>query len=639
MKKRAFILGIIFSIFTAVLDPYLVFKGLPGRFGWEYWAPAAIFLIFFILILSCITKTFQFDKSELLLIFVMVSSASILPSYGLMHFVIAEVAGLKYFATSANQWEELILSKMKPLLFVQDPNSVKWFFEGLPPGATIPYFSWFKPLGFTFLTVLTFSFLSICIMSIFRKQWIEKERLIYPLMVLPLEMVKKEEGTRVPLLFKEGFFWVGFIFVFLFFLSNWLSLVITGQVLLNLRKGLILSERFGFYFVLNPDFPILGFSYLIPRSVSLSLWLFLILATAENSLFNIMGFRLPGMNPPLAGRTAASTFQGGGAMIVLVIFLFWRARKHIGMCVRKAFTGDKNIDDSCEILPYKVSVWGAIISFILMAGILKFIGMPWIVSFIFLLFVMVTFIGLTRIVCQTGLPSAQTQCTASAYTTNLLPPNIVTDSGYMAIGYQHSWSVTMRTSVMTTTGHILKLQEESTISPRFLFVGIITAIFVSYFASAWTHIHLAYKIGALNTVGTWFGERIFGGGLTYEVANSILPNLQSPIASEVVLSRWLFMGFGALIMCILVFLHSKFLWWPIHYIGFPISDSSCLRRWWFAIFLAWLIKGLILKFGGTNVYRKSVFFFLGVVLSHITWMVVETLLNLIFKKSAFVAWF
>ncbi|HNS32389.1 MAG TPA: hypothetical protein PKN36_05390 [bacterium] len=639
MKGRAFILGAIFSVLTAMLDTYLVFRGLPGRFGWEYWAPAAIFLLFIMLVLSCIHKFFELDKSELLLIFVMVSVASVLPSYGLMHQVIASVVGLKYFATSANQWEELILSKISPLMFVQDENAVKWFFEGLPPGVSIPYGAWLKPMGFMLIFVLMFSFLSICIMVLFRKQWIEKERLMYPLMLLPLEMAKKEAKSRIPVLFKDKLFWLGFILVFSFYFFNWLSLVTTGAVLISLRKGLILSERFGFNFVLNPDFPILGFSYLIPRSVSLSMWLFLIFATVQNSIFNMMGFRLPGTNAPFGGRTAASTFQGGGAMIVLVFFLIWRARRHFSECFRKAFTKGGGIDDSKEILSYRTAVFGSILSFLAMACFLRYAGMPWLVSFAFLFFVLVVFIGLSRIVCQTGLPSAQSQCIGPAYTAYLLPPSLVTEGGYVALGFQYSWTASLRSSVMTTAGNMLRVQEDARISPRFLFAGVITAIIISYVASAWIHIYLAYTKGALNTTGTWFGARIFGGSISIEIAEAILSHLKSPVTSDIIISRYIFTGIGALIMGILVFLHSKFLWWPVHYIGFPISDSSVLRRWWFAIFLAWLIKGLILRFGGHNVYRKSVSFFLGLILSHISWTVAEILLNIAFKHTSSVAWF
>ena len=87
-------------------------------------------------------------------------------------------------------------------------------------------------------------------------------------------------------------------------------------------------------------------------------------------------------------------------------------------------------------------------------------------------------------------------------------------------------------------------------------------------------------------------------------------------------------------LSLLVIFQSKFLWWPLHYIGFPIAESAPLIYWWFAIFIAWLIKGVVLKFGGHNVYRKSIPFFLGMILSTVTWIVIESALNLVFNQTA-----
>ena len=100
---------------------------------------------------------------------------------------------------------------------------------------------------------------------------------------------------------------------------------------------------------------------------------------------------------------------------------------------------------------------------------------------------------------------------------------------------------------------------------------------------------------------------------------------------DVIISRYIFTGIGVFLMGILMMLHSKFLWWPIHYLGVPIAQSLPLREYWFAIFLAWLIKGLILRFGGHNIYKKSIPFFLGMILSFIIWRFVEAGLTLCLK--------
>ena len=76
-----------------------------------------------------------------------------------------------------------------------------------------------------------------------------------------------------------------------------------------------------------------------------------------------------------------------------------------------------------------------------------------------------------------------------------------------------------------------------------------------------------------------------------------------------------FMGIGASLMALLTFMRARFLWWPLHPIGLVASCSLPLMyRAWFSVFLAWLLKFLILRYGGPKIYRKSIPFFLGLVL-------------------------
>ncbi|MCK9266734.1 OPT/YSL family transporter [bacterium] len=633
MRKRAFIIGIIFSAFIAMLDPYLMMRGLNATFCFEYWTPAAIFVLMILVFLSALHRKLELSSSELLLIFVMTSTASVLPSMGFMSSFIPIVTGFKYFATPGNQWAEFIIERTRPILMVQDNTAIAHFYEGLPPGQSIPYLAWLSPMSFMLAFMLIFSFLSICLMVLFRKQWIEKERLVYPLTILPLEMVKKQEGKgRLPTLFKDKLFWFAFVLAFLFYLSNWLSRKATGSPFLSLSGNMNFFRR-SIAFSLNPHFSILGLAYLVPRSVSLSLWFFHVLFTIQSGILSVSGFKLPGMNDPYGGRSIVTTFEGAGGMLTLVVALFWRARKHLTDCVKKAFGSKCDIDDSQEMLSYRTSVFGFLISFLAMVGIMRYLGMPWFTSFVFMIFVIMVFVGLSRIVCQAGLPATRAQCIPPVYASYLLPPNIVTPQGYLVMGLQYSWAADIRSSVMASTGHALKIREETTITPRLLFVGIISAVIVSYIFSAWIHIHSGYKFGALNASTGGSGPWFFGGAMSRLVSNLVIPNMQNPITKDIIVSRYIFTAIGSFVMGLLMLLHSKFLWWPLHYIGFPIAETLPLRSYWFAIFLAWLIKGLILRFGGHNVYKRSVSFFLGLILSNTVWTIVEAVLTLINKTK------
>jgi len=91
--------------------------------------------------------------------------------------------------------------------------------------------------------------------------------------------------------------------------------------------------------------------------------------------------------------------------------------------------------------------------------------------------------------------------------------------------------------------------------------------------------------------------------------------------------RVVFMGVGAVGMAALQALRGRFLWWPLHPLGYPMAATFAMRNMWFSTFVAWAVKSLVLRYGGIPVYEKSRPFFLGLILGDFTnialWLVVE----------------
>ena len=94
-----------------------------------------------------------------------------------------------------------------------------------------------------------------------------------------------------------------------------------------------------------------------------------------------------------------------------------------------------------------------------------------------------------------------------------------------------------------------------------------------------------------------------------------------------------FSGLGAGAMLLLTWVRQRFLWWPLHPIGFPIMTSWVVDWMWFSIFFAWLIKVIILKYGGAAVFTRSRDFFLGLIVGRMFisggWLVVDYLTGMV----------
>jgi hypothetical protein len=72
---------------------------------------------------------------------------------------------------------------------------------------------------------------------------------------------------------------------------------------------------------------------------------------------------------------------------------------------------------------------------------------------------------------------------------------------------------------------------------------------------------------------------------------------------------------GAGIMFGLVWLHSRFLWWPVSPVGFIIASAyETNRSLWVSVFIAWALSTLIKRYGGLRLYRTLRPAFIGLVL-------------------------
>jgi hypothetical protein len=88
---------------------------------------------------------------------------------------------------------------------------------------------------------------------------------------------------------------------------------------------------------------------------------------------------------------------------------------------------------------------------------------------------------------------------------------------------------------------------------------------------------------------------------------------------------------GAGITALLSAVHTRFAGFPLHPIGYAAANTYTGRAFTISFFIAWLVKSLLLRYGGVRLYRTGLSLFLGIALGDIltqcAWTIIGMLLG------------
>ena len=626
LTLRSLLIGsfLVFSIGSGAPYANMALRG--SYMALDFSNAGAIFL-FFTLVLLCHTglklihHRLGFRNQELVVIYIMALVGSSIPTLGLTENLLPIISGVFYYATPENEWASLIHPYVPSWMVPQSESAVKYFFEGLPEGTPIPWSAWKTPLLAWLSLILVLYFSMLCLMVILRRQWIQHERLIFPLVQLPLAIIEDgEKSSALRPFFKNPVMWGGFALPFAIgsirALHNYHNFIPDINLVTNIplfRNTANLTVAL--------SFPMVGFSYFVNLDIAFSLWFFNLVAKAEEGCFNVLGVS---STETLYYAEASPIFahQGMGAFLVLVLFGFWSGRKHIANIFRKAFQGDRNVDDADEILSYRVAVFGLVGSTLFAAGWLWTAGMAFWVVPLYLAGMFLLFVGVTRVVSEGGVASTRSPMVPADFITSGVGNSVLTPLTLTTLGFTYAWVTGMRNLLMVSCANGLKLAEECLPRrKRGLFWAILLAILVSLASSIWTVLYLSYTYGGINLNSWFFGPT---GAPVYPF-NFVTRELHNPDGPDI--AGWISTLVGGSIMSLLMLARQRLLWWPLHPLGFAISTSSMTNYISFSVFLAWLIKSIVLRYGGPVLFRRTRPFFLGLIAGQFTcagvWLIID----------------
>ncbi|MFC1525376.1 DUF6785 family protein [Candidatus Latescibacterota bacterium] len=560
------------------------------------------------------------NRSELILVYAMLLIVSALCTMGLGEQILPIITAIFYFASPTNKWEEKLFPHLprQPAL-VDDGTGSRLFYEGVgKAGGSIPYESWVEPLLWwgAFLLALYVTMVSVAV--ILRRQWMERERLAYPIAQVGLAMVRaEEEGSLVNGFFKRPSMWVGAALPLFFGSMLALHRYDPAFPAFSLRWVLPFVGRQQLQLTIS--FAMLGFSYLINANIAAGIWFFHLFSKVEKELFILTGLKSDQKLMFGVGDYPFLAYQGVGALLAMVLVGLWIGRGHFGGVLMKALGRRPDIDDSDEILSYRGAVIGVTGGIATMSVWFWLMGTPAWISLLFVVTAILIFIGVTRIVAEAGLAAVRSPMIAPDLFIHGVGSALVGPTGVMNLSLAYIWAADIRIFVMATCTNALKMTEEmEPRSRRIVFWAMILAIFIGAVGSFWMIFHMAYRHGGIN-LNSWFFK-----GLPAAAYGTALRGMEP---SDTYWPGLSFLLGGGLVMTLMMWARQRLPWWPIHPIGFPIAANSLMNTIWFSVFLAWVAKRLVLRYGGASFYRRSQSFFLGMVAGQVLcnglWLVID----------------
>jgi hypothetical protein len=602
IRKRSLILGVIFSILVVLVEIGSVLFSNGSPLCGFYSTPCAIiffFLLVFIInrINSRLFKFLYLRKEELIVIYIMMIVSCAIVSWGLVLNLIGFIGGVYYYATDVNEWAKYIHPYLPKFLFISDREAIRYFYEGLPKGLGIPWRLWIIPLTNWFLFIIGFYLLSIFLMIMLREQWVERERLIYPLTELPTRMAE-DKGF-----FKDKLMWLGFFIPFFFYSLIGLHKIFPQFPEIKLKTS-ISAFRGQFGFPLYFHFEMIGLAFLMSKDVLLSIWVFAIFYIILTGYLKMTGVSIGPSIIPSDPATIEISFLSFGALIIYTLSSLWVARGYLKEVFLTCI--GKKESNKVEIFSYKTIFLSILIFYLYFLFWINLMGFKVIYAIYFTVITILIYIGLTKIIAQTGLAYFSTPIVPFAPTIYTFGSKLLGEKGIVGNALTYVWTCDIRTTVMASTANGLKLSTYFKINSKKIFFAIILSIIITYISACFLIICICYKYGAINVLDWPFSK------IQDYVAKNIVPFIKFPIKFGKV--QFIYSLIGGFFMCILIFLKNRFLWWPLSPIGFALGLPLPVICNWFSVFTAWVIKSLVLKYGGVNLYYRMKNFFLGMVL-------------------------
>jgi hypothetical protein len=576
-------------------------------------------IVFYLLILVGVNAVLRrllpsavFSPAELLAFFSLMSVATCASGHDLMSPLMGTIQGVFRFASPENGWDRLFLDYVPRAMTVSNPDALENLWRGDSSfWYAANYRAWVGPLVRWWLFLSALWAAPVGLIVLFRRRWIQGEKMTFPVVQLPMEMVK----PGVPA-FRNATFYVAFGAAVAVNAVNGLHGLLPHvpeiPVKLNQNPELDLRRFFrgkpwdavgSFYPCIYPF--IIGLALLLPSELSLSLWFFFLFWKAEAIFCNWLG---------VLNRTPEFPYfkeQSFGGYLAMIAFSIYAARGHFAAAWRRLLGRAPADVDRGEPLGYRAA-------FLLFAGPALYcvaVGVSqrmavWVsVAFFVQYYVMQMMVG--RIRAEMGLPTHEIERLGpTVMQGNILGPRILGRQNLTSLSLFFGFTRGLRNIPLPHQFEGLFFEHKVGLNGRKLLLWSIAAL---VFAQAWAllwPVVIGYRYGWGAEWSWWWPWQ--NGEAWNQLANWLARNEGFNVgrcAASVV---------GFLVYFGLMTVRTRFVWWPIHPAGFALSTTWFMMHMWFPMFIAWALKNLVVRYSHARGMRALTAAAYGLILGDIT---------------------
>lgn len=577
-------------------------------------------LLFLLTILNSLLKrtvpAWMLSPAEMMVVFCMTTISAVIAGFDLLQNLVPVLLWPFYYGGPDNQYAPF--TRLMPRWFVpQNKAVIRQFFIGSQEfwgffRADVVR-AWIVPMAFWGAFLFLLAATMLCLASIARRQWVDRERLSFPIIDLPLAMARENTAGWM---IRSPLFLIGFGVTALVMSMNCLSGLFPAvpRMQLNVvnvgRSAFVSPPWSGMNPIYIAWWPYaIGLCYLMPLDVSFSCWFFYVFIRLMCALGTAQGWREPnaGFSPDQFPYFQNLTY---GAWLGMFIVVMWGARSHLAQVWRTAIRRQKGSDgsDTQEPMPYRTAFFGAMAGFVLLVAIAIKSGLRPHLALLFFTIYFLAIIVMTRIYAQIAVPlfelaffstgSAMTGFTGTSALSRQDATILTSFHWFNRCYRQHPMGHELESFVFAE-----KLGQRARPMVWIIIIALIAGIAVGLL----TTLQIYYDRGAASA--KVIGAQVGVGWEAWNLLTTWTAGPHPPHASVIgtVLAST---GF----VFLLALARNAWFGFPFHPLGYAFACSYAMEYIWAVVLVTWLIKALVVRYGGLKLYRRSLPLFFGIVL-------------------------